>query len=159
MKKTAALWLTVFLFSAFFCGCQGDPPPGNAGSGESVSDSSSVPVPSGPSQEQEPGQRDPKPVVLTPTAPGTEVIGNEAVSIDVSNKADGYMTVTYHGDNPKVKLQIKYVPDEETVYTYNLQAGQSDVFLFSRGDGEYQITVNENIEGNRYSQALSLIHI
>ena len=47
MKKTAALWLTVFLFSAFFCGCQGDPPPGNAGSGESVSDSSSVPVPSG----------------------------------------------------------------------------------------------------------------
>ena len=74
---------------------------------------------------------------LTPTAPGTEVIGNEAVSIDVSNKADGYMTVTYHGDNPKVKLQIKYVPDEETVYTYNLQAGQSDVFLFSRGDGEY----------------------
>lgn len=45
MKKTAALWLTVFLFSAFFCGCQGDPPPGNAGSGESVSDSSSVPVP------------------------------------------------------------------------------------------------------------------
>ena len=111
MKKTAALWLTVFLFSAFFCGCQGDPPPGNAGSGESVSDSSSVPVPSGPSQEQESGQRDPKPVVLTPTAPGTEVIGNEAVSIDVSNKADGYMTVTYHGDNPKVKLQIKYVPD------------------------------------------------
>ena len=49
----------------------------------------------------------------------------------------------------------KYVPDEETVYTYNLQAGQSDVFLFSRGDGEYQITVNENIEGNRYSQAFA----
>ena len=45
------------------------------------------------------------------------------------------MTVTYHGDNPKVKLQIKYVPDEETVYTYNLQAGQSDVFLFSRETG------------------------
>ncbi len=155
MKKAAALWLTVFLLFAFFCGCQGeDPPSGGAESEESVSDSSSVSVPSGSSQEPG-GQRDPKPVVLTPTAPGTEVLGNEVVTIDVSNKADGYMTVTYHGDNPKVKLQIKYVPDEGTAYTYNLQTGQSDVFLFSRGDGEYQITVNENIEGNRYSQAFA----
>lgn len=153
MKKTAALWCTVFLFFVFFCGCQGGASPsGPVESEESVANSSSAPQSSGLHQEPG-GQRDPKPVVLTPASPGTEVLGNEVVTIDVSNKADGYMTVTYHGDNPKVKLQIKYTQDEETVYTYNLQKDQSDVFLFSRGDGEYQITVNENIEGNRYAQA------
>lgn len=155
MKKTAAVWFSVFLLSVFFCGCQGGgPPASNVESGGSVSSSSSVPASAPSGSDQEPGgQRDPAPVVLTPSAPGTEVMGNEIVTIDVSNKADGYMTVTYLGDNPKVKLQIREAKDAETVYTYNLQKGQSDVFLFSWGDGDYEITVNENIEGNQYSQA------
>ena len=44
------------------------------------------------------------------------------------------MTVTYHGDNPKVKLQIKYVPDEETVYTYNLSGGAKVMCSYFPGE-------------------------
>ena len=143
-----------FLLSVFFCGCQGgDPPASNVESGEASPVPPLSPLRRRPALAKPGGQRDPVPVVLTPSAPGDRGAGNEIVTIDVSNKAEGYMTVTYLGDNPKVKLQIREARDAETVYTYNLQKGQSDVFLFSWGDGDYEITVNENIQGNQYSQA------
>ena len=72
--------------------------------------------------------RDNTPVVLVPECPGTSVIGNELVSIDITNASEGYIGVHYKGSNVKVKFQIKG-PDGVT-YTYDLVIGvDADEFI------------------------------
>ena len=44
--------------------------------------------------------------VLTPTAPGTSVTGNDYVSVDISNNSEGYIVVTYKGASTNVKFQV-----------------------------------------------------
>lgn len=89
--------------------------------------------------------------VLTPTAPGTVVYGNSAVSADASNTSDGYVMVKYtKSTTKKVKLLIT-VP-AGTTYTYNLAAsGDYETFPLSGGDGTYKLGVYENISGTSYS--------
>lgn len=94
--------------------------------------------------------RNAKASVLVPEAPGTETLGNEKVTIDVSNVAQGYASVTYTGDNDQVKLQISCDGGEK--YTYNLQKGVADVFPLTQGNGKYRFEVLENISGDQYQQ-------
>lgn len=87
-----------------------------------------------------------------PVASGTEVKENDQAVIDYSNTADGYVMVKYKASSEnKLKAQVV----RETTYTYDLPAGDWVTFPLSDGNGEYKITVFENIEGNKYSTVLS----
>ncbi len=94
------------------------------------------------------GLRDSTPVCLVCEAPGTDIDGNEFVTIDYSNSSEGYIMVNYLGSAAKVKLQLTG-PDEVT-YTYNITNGYA-AFPLTSGDGSYSINVCENIVDSKYS--------
>lgn len=123
----------VFIFLAV--GCGGNGTPAGEGSGAAT------------------GQRNTDAAVLVPEAPGKETLGNESVTIDVSNVSLGYVTVQYTGDNDRVKLQVSCDGGEK--YTYNLQKGASDVFPLTQGDGTYWFGVFENTQGDKYHELFS----
>ncbi len=88
--------------------------------------------------------------IQNPSAPGTTVIGNESVTIDISNATEGYYQVSYHGSNPKVKLQV--LGPDQIKYTYNIK--NEPVYLpFSGGNGEYQFALYEQVVDTQYSTA------
>lgn len=91
--------------------------------------------------------------VLTPEAPGTQEARNEYAVIDYSNTADGYIMVQYTADTQQ-RLKAQVV-GPTTTYTYNLTQGQWAALPLSDGNGAYQITVYENVEGNKYAAVLS----
>ncbi len=100
------------------------------------------------------GTRDNTPKCLIPTALGEILYGNGLATVDASNSSEGYIIVSYHGDCPKVKLQITG-PDSVT-YTFNCKGnGEEEVFPLSAGDGDYQVTVYENISASEYAAACS----
>ncbi|MCR5094504.1 MAG: transglutaminase-like domain-containing protein [Lachnospiraceae bacterium] len=100
------------------------------------------------------GSRDATPVCLVPTAPGTEVLGNDLATIDISNISEGYIVVSYKGDCEKVKLQI--TGENGVTYTFNCKGhGEEEVFPLSSGSGEYMVAVYENIEGSQYAAAFT----
>ena len=103
----------------------------------------------------EQGSRDNKSVCLVPSSPGTTVLENDVVRIDISNIAEGYLVARYTGDCPKVKLQITGM--DENTYTYDLQVngGADEVFPLSSGEGTYRVGVYENIENTQYATAFS----
>ena len=107
-----------------------------------------------PESERVKGSRDNTPVCLVPKAPGEVVYENEYAKVDASNISEGYIVVTYHGDSPKVKLQI--TGPKEVTYTYNISSiPKEEVFSLQQGNGEYMVNIFENIEGTQYSQAYS----
>lgn len=91
--------------------------------------------------------------VLVPSPSGSEVYGNDIVSIDASNTSDGYIMISYSGSVEKVKLQIT-VPDG-TIYSYNLRPGNYETFPLSGGNGTYLLTVLENVTDNKYAISFS----
>lgn len=86
------------------------------------------------------------------TAPGAVTLGNERVSVDISNTSEGYFYVHYTGDNRKVKMQLTG-PDNIT-YTYNINNDPACIAATS-GNGSYLIRVFEHISGKNYSVAFS----
>lgn len=119
-----------------------------AAQGQQAQDSAAAaevtPLPSGP------GTRDNTPVVRVPTQPGTDVLGNDLVSVDISNASDGYISVEYFGSSQKVKMQLT-CPNTIT-YTYNLTIGGGvEVFPLTVDSGTYSIGVFENVAGTEYS--------
>ncbi|MCR5675448.1 MAG: transglutaminase-like domain-containing protein [Lachnospiraceae bacterium] len=100
------------------------------------------------------GTRDATPVCLVPEAAGDVVFGNDLAEVDASRSADGYIIVRYMGECPKVKLQI--TGENGVTYTFNCKGGgEQEVFPLSSGNGDYQVTVFENIEGSQYAAAFS----
>ena len=93
--------------------------------------------------------RDNEPVVLTGSADGTVTYGNESVTIDASHTQNGYLMISYTGQNLKVKLQITGAND--ITYTYNLHGDGYETFPLTAGSGTYQIGIFENIEGTSYA--------
>lgn len=92
------------------------------------------------------------PVCLETTAPGEKVEQNEYAIIDYSNASEGYIMVNYLGSCKKVKLQI--TGPNKVTYNYDISNGFA-AFPLTSGDGTYEISVCENIEGTRYSLALT----
>lgn len=92
--------------------------------------------------------RDNTPKVLETSAPGTLTDGNEYATVDYSNASEGYIMVNYLGTSEKVKLQI--TGPNAVTYTYDIHNGYAAFPLVS-GDGAYDISVCENIEGTKYS--------
>ncbi len=90
---------------------------------------------------------------LMPEAPGQEVLGNETISLDISNTSEGYLTLTYTGGADKVQVQITY-PDG-TMYPYPLNLGAPRVFPLTGGSGSYKVDVLEHVSDNMYSLGYS----
>jgi hypothetical protein len=91
---------------------------------------------------------------MQPVASGTQVKKSDKAVIDYSNTKDGYVMVQYTASTTKrLKAQVK---GPTTTYTYNLTAGEWEVFPLSDGNGSYQVIVYENISGTKYSTVTSV---
>lgn len=93
---------------------------------------------------------------VTPQASGKEVYSNDKAAIDASNKKSGYIMVKYiGGSGNKIKVRIT-VPDDGTVYTYNLNSsGNYETFPLSGGNGTYNVKVYRNVSGTKYATDFS----
>lgn len=88
--------------------------------------------------------------ILIPESPCHELRGCETLDLDISNRHKGYVTVRYKGTNHKVKLTIKN-EEKSTIYTLrNDRYGEFEAFPLNAGDGNYEISFFENIEGTSY---------
>ncbi len=131
------LSLTLFLFPVLSAaGCGEKAPP-------------SAPV--SPADPTVPGERDNTPTILVPEQGGSEICGNEEVSICLSHLGDGYFSARYTGDSPKVKLQL--TAENSMTYTYDLPVnGEWTIFPVSLGSGHYLLGVYSNIEATMYAE-------
>ncbi len=84
-----------------------------------------------------------EPKCLTPVAGGELVFGDEALSVDASNRNDGYLYVKNSGENDDIKIQISC--GDSVTYTYIIPTGDS-VIPLSMGDGDYSIIAYEGME-------------
>lgn len=96
------------------------------------------------------GTRSNQAVVLVPVPGDSALYGNDVVTIDASNGAEGYLMVNYKGSNAKVKLQL--TGSNQVTYTYNLKSGYACLPL-TADSGTYRVTVYENINGDQYATA------
>lgn len=96
--------------------------------------------------------RDNTPLCLVPTADGAAETHNDVANIDYSNASCGYVMANYTGTCPKVKLRI--TGPDDIVYTYDLHGEGYETFPLSSGDGDYNVTIYENISGTNYSTCL-----
>lgn len=89
-------------------------------------------------------------------APGELVEENDKCIIDYSNTSDGYVMVKYKEDTNKlIKVQTIANGKKDKTYTYTLRTGKYEVIPLTEGDGSYKITVNLQIDGNKYSVVMS----
>jgi len=94
------------------------------------------------------------PITVNTVSTGNVQKKNASAVIDYSNIAHGYVMVNYTAQTTqRLKVQIK---GPTTTYTYNVTAGQWEVFPLSDGNGTYRITVYRNVSGNKYAAVLSL---
>lgn len=93
---------------------------------------------------------DSSPKVLVPQAAGTEVLGNDRIRIDVSNRTEGYIMARYTGPAQKVKFFV--VTPDEVRYTYDLPSSETWFTLpLTGGSGTYTLDVREHVEDDLYS--------
>ena len=94
------------------------------------------------------------PDILQPEASGTAAEENDKAVIDYSNLADGYVMVKYKAaTDKKLKAQVK---GPVTTYTYTIQPEEWVTFPMSDGNGEYKVTVFENLDGKQYATVVSV---
>lgn len=92
------------------------------------------------------------PIVLVPTSSGAEIYSNSLVSVDTSNKSEGYFTVKYTGASKSVKM---LVTKDGVKYSYTINTqGQTEVFPFQMGNGNYNIFIGELVSGSSYAMAI-----
>lgn len=93
------------------------------------------------------------PVVLVPSADGTDTIGEERITIDISNKSQGYIMACYHGESENVNIQI--TGPDEVVYMYFITKPEEYIGIpLSSGSGTYVIEVYEHLENEMYDSVL-----
>lgn len=93
-----------------------------------------------------------EPVCLKPAPGGENIISADNIDIDLTNQSEGYLYVTYSGDNEDIKLQMSC--DDGIMYTYKLKSGDSIIPL-TQGSGEYQFIVYEGMGNGAYSTLLA----
>ena len=84
-------------------------------------------------------ERDNTPVVLIPSLEGDDILGNEKISINISNASEGYIAVSYLGDSDRAKLQL--TGNGQVTYTYDLFTGEDEVIPLTAGSGTYVSTI------------------
>lgn len=89
-----------------------------------------------------------------PYAPCIDTTINDKAIIDYSNCDEGYIMLKYNDstDN-RLKAQIELV-DSKQVYTYDIQPEIWETLPLSEGNGNYNITIYENIVDKKYAQVL-----
>ena len=106
----------------------------------------------GPKEEVTLPLRDNTPVVFQTVPSEEHVEENEIVSLYLSNTTDGYIMLTYKGDNEKVQFQI--IGPNEVKYTYTItNCHEPTAFPLTAGDGNYTFIVYESVNAkeNKYS--------
>ena len=93
-----------------------------------------------------------RPAAALPAVTGAQTVQNDRAVIDYSNTADGYVTAKYTGTVGKIKAQVA---GPGATYTYNLTPGVAATFPLSEGNGNYKVTVLENVADSKYAMVLS----
>lgn len=102
------------------------------------------------------GTRDNAPLVNLPVPDGEITYENQLASIDASHTEDGYVMVKYTGSSQNAKLQL--TGPDQIAYTYDLfPQADYDTFPFSAGEGDYILSVLEELEPEQYAIAFSQI--
>ena len=94
--------------------------------------------------------------LLMPEASGVLVRETKKAGVDYSNTADGYVMARYtEASDKKIKLQVK---GPTPTYIYDLKPGDTawSTFPLSDGDGQYAVSIYQNITGNRYSSVMTV---
>ncbi len=152
MKKNNLTKLIIFIIisALFITGCGSSQSGLSIGASDSNGGDSASSASGNDSTEEKTGTRDATPIVRVPEAPGTEVFSGKVSEIDISNIASGYFMVKYTGDKERVKMQLTHNGSEP--YTYDLSpGGDFETFALTTGDGEYTLTINENIKDDSYA--------
>ncbi|HKM20819.1 MAG TPA: transglutaminase domain-containing protein [Lachnospiraceae bacterium] len=112
-------------------------------------------VPSTAQSKNSTPTRDNSSSVRIPRSDGIVSYSNptETAVIDASHAEDGYVMVSYSGDNPKVKLQI--TGSNQITYSYDLHGDGFETFPLTSESGSYTVAVYESLPSGRYSLALS----
>ena len=87
--------------------------------------------------------------VLNTWLPASVLAFAPAVSIDTEDVPKGVVDIAYQGDSPqKIKVMIQ---KDWQKYTYDLRAdGSPQSFPLQMGNGDYKVSVLQNIEGTKY---------
>ena len=86
---------------------------------------------------------------------GVTVYKNSKATVDASNLALGFVSVSYTGGKD-VRIKVQITKTGGTTYTYNLNnKGAAETFPLTEGDGKYTVKVFENTSGTKYAQAYS----
>lgn len=88
-----------------------------------------------------------------PVASGVLIAESKDAVIDYSNTEDGYVMVQYRGSSKK-KLKAQ-VAGPSTTYTYNITKGKWEIFPLSDGNGDYKVSVFENVYDTKYAVVVS----
>ena len=141
LKKFIAITCMSLCFSA--CGTQDNTP--------GTSMPTDNPVSKERSAETAPvkGTRDNVSQCLVPQCPGSNILGNDIVTIDISNSSEGYICVDYSGDAARTRIIL--TTPLNIAYTYDIHKGICDTFPLTGSSGTYNIGVYELIDGNDYS--------
>ena len=91
-------------------------------------------------------------VVLTPEITGEKTLGTSDFIVDYSNASEGYIGVTYSGDNPEVRLQA--VSGDNVTYTYVVPKGEV-ILPLSEGSGVYNFVGYESLAPGEYAIVFS----
>jgi len=146
MRKRRGIFLLLACISLSLAACGGDASVSVASNTGTVTDSTEASTESAANAK---GSRDNTPKCLIPQAPGTSIIGEDLISIDISNTKDGYVCVTYKGDAARTRI-ILTTPNGLS-YTYDLYKDQCDAFPLTDESGSYNVGIYEQISGNDYS--------
>lgn len=84
---------------------------------------------------------------------GGQMAQNEYAVIDYSNAGNGNVMVNYTGvANGRLKVQVAA---PAVTYTYDLTPGVWTTFPLSEGNGNYKVTVYQNVSESKYATVLS----
>ena len=107
-------------------------------------------TPEATSSKPETGTRPCEPTVYEPEAPQTQVIGTDALTVDISNTGQGYIMARYTGTADKVNIQI--TGPDGVDYKYFLGPDNAFTALpLTSGDGTYQIGGFEHVADSKYA--------
>lgn len=73
--------------------------------------------------------------------------------IDTATASEGYFTVNYSTNAP-VKMKVGVTYNNSTVY-YNYTPGAEASYTFTKGDGNYTVTLYRNVSGTSYRKVTS----
>jgi len=91
------------------------------------------------------------------SAPGARVAANDNASIDYSNVSEGYIVAAYTGDPmKKCRLRVEQEAQHQLQHFTLPGDGQQKAIPLCYGDGDYKITVFQQVKDHSYKQILKL---